>query len=131
LTRRDSEERHRAVLKYFLTNPSATGDEAQKALTSGALTGKSGPPMGIGMLFRLKRQSEALRRDDPKEAARIVSEGSARYDTPVDGDDAAVALRSLVKQVQQILATMPSVAEVRVTKAGAKVLRTVTHEEEL
>jgi hypothetical protein len=37
LTRRESEDRQQALLNFFLQNPSATGDEGQKALIDGRL----------------------------------------------------------------------------------------------
>jgi hypothetical protein len=124
LTRAHSEAREQAVLRFFLENPRATGDEAQKALVSGRLTGEKGPPMGIGRLFKVKRQAELL----VKDGANAVS---ARPMAPEHAAPLLTELRNLTGKMQTVLQSLPDVAEVRVTRAGAIVVRSVTREEPL
>jgi hypothetical protein len=124
MTRAESERRAQAVLKFFMENPRATGDEAQKALTSGRLTGEKGPPMGIGRLFKVKRQAEQL-----------VASGTRQVSAaPIAAEHAGPLLsklRGLTGEMQELLGRLPDVSEVRVTRAGATVLRSVTKEEPL
>jgi hypothetical protein len=125
LTRKESEERQQAVLNYFMANPLATGDEAQRALVSGQLTGKKTVPMGIGMLFRLKRQAEQLLKSGTAQVAAIK---------PMAPEQAApilAELREAAARLQKVLAKLPEVAEVRVSRADVIVTRTVVQEERL
>lgn len=123
LTRREIDERKQAVLNYFLAHPRATGDEAQRALTAGKLTGNKGPPMGFGMLFRLKREAEAQLRSGrvPTVAAPLAQERSENLN----------GLRDAAAEIQELLAKLPNIAEVRVSRASVTVVRTVTQEETL
>ena len=126
VTRHASEERQAAVLKFFLENPSATGEEAQRALTLGRLVGEKGqPPMGTGMLFRLQRQAHDMRR---KSQLPPPLGG-----TPAQLDEAGVRLlRERALQLQELLAKAPGgVTEVHVSKDGVRVVRLRPTEEAL
>jgi hypothetical protein len=126
LTRKESEERQQAVLRFFVENPRATGEEAQRALSSGLLTGKQGqPPMGLGMLFRLKRQAEAMAAKDdtpPERPARM--NGGAQL-----SEEQTQALRESARGLQRLLSEMPdTVLGVNVTREGVRVVRTTEEE---
>lgn len=124
LSRRESESRQQAVLNFFMTNLGATGDEAQKALLSGKLTGKADAKMGIAMLFKIKRQAE-----------KLVSGGKAQTGLSVVPTEKAgpmlAELRELVSKMQHALAAIPDVTEVHITRSSAKIVRTVAREEAL
>ncbi len=128
LSKRQSTERQQGVLNYFLTHPEATGDEAQKALIDGKLTGSKGPPMGIGLLFKLKRQAEDLRRKGAATGSPPRPGAPAEPPAPSGGIE---ELRALTARLQRLLSTMPDVAELRITSVGAKVVRTLLREETL
>jgi hypothetical protein len=124
LKRREIEERHNAVLQFCVAHPDATGDEIQDALTSGVLTGKKGPPMNIGNLYRLKRQ-----------ALQLSQSGASLTPAPLplphrDGD-IVKQLKALVSQIQKLLATDPAIAELTITKSGARIVRTELRGESL
>lgn len=126
LTRRESEERRRGVLNWFLAHPDATGDEAQRALINGQITGKKGPPMGIGALYDIKREADRMR----TQGAIALSSSAA----PVNTEQAGVALaelRDLASKLQALLSQLPQITEVRVTREGASMMRAVTREEKL
>jgi hypothetical protein len=126
LTRRESEDRQKAVLRFFMENPRATGEEAQLALTSGRLTGKNdSPPMGLGMLYRLKREAEVM-------AARQVNDTPAAAGTPVPHNGEKLeALRKLAHDVKELLAALPDVVEVHIRREGSRIVRLRATEEEL
>jgi hypothetical protein len=127
LSRKESEERQQAVLRFFVDNPRSTGDEAQRALTSGRLLGKKGqPPMGLGMLFKLKRQAETM-------AARGVRlpEPPRAADSQLTEEQLA-ALRDRGHELQKLLSELPeAVIEVHITRDGVRVVRLKATEEEL
>ena len=124
LTRRESEERHQALLNFFMTNPDATGTEANKALESGRLTGKKGPKMGNGEIFRIRRHALEML----KSAATQISS------RPMAREEAAPALaemRELVAKFHQVMERMPEVTKVVITRTGATTSRTEEREEPL
>jgi hypothetical protein len=123
LTRRESDQRKQAILRFFISNPCATGEEAQRALASGKLTGRAEQPMGIGLLFRIKRQAEVSDAGKRNGAAPPLSADAT--------GEATAELRDLVAKAQTVLLQLPDVAEVRITRSGAKVIRSVTREEPL
>jgi hypothetical protein len=128
LTRRESEERQAAVLRFFMESPTATGEEAQRALINGRLTGKKGPPMGNGMLHRLQRQAHDL----AVKGARPPEAPVARGDSAALDADALQALRESAHEVQRLLAESPgSVVEVHITRDGVRVVRLRPTEEAL
>lgn len=129
MTRKESEERQEAVLRYFLENPRATGEEAQRLLTIGRLLphrGKEQPPMGLGMLYRVKRKAEDMARKGFRpeaQAPRLILDGKP--------DDAQMqALRQRAQELQDALSKMPDgVLEVRVSRNGVSVVRMQPTEE--
>jgi hypothetical protein len=124
LKRRQVEERYSAVLAFCVAHPDATGDEVQEALINGQLTGKKGPPMNIGQLYRLKRQALQLSQSGAPVAPAPV--------TPLHKNgDVVKALRELVAQVQKVLATDPAIAELNITRSGARIVRTELRGESL
>lgn len=131
ISRKDSEERQRAVLRFFMENPSATGEEAQRALVSGRLLshkGKNQMPMGLGMLFRLKRQAEmsAKKGERPPEAPMFKLNGG-----PLT-EDQLRALRNSGHELQRLLSELPAtVLEVHITRDGVRVVRMQQTEETL
>jgi len=131
LTRRESIERQQAVLDYFLSEPFATGDEAQQALISGKLTGATSPPMGLGMLFRIKRRAEEMRRGATTAGTAPSAPGLQPDARPGRSPPTLENLRDATTRLQRVLAEMPDVAEVRVTARDAKVVRNVVTEESL
>jgi hypothetical protein len=137
MTRRESEERQQAVLRFFMEHPTATGDEAQKALISGRLTGKKGPPMGIGMLFRVKRQAESLARSGaplppaPAPAPEVFRAPAVPAHVGGNNDELEM-LRERVRELQRLLANAPGgVVEIHITRDGARMVRLRPSEEEL
>jgi hypothetical protein len=129
ISRKESEERHAAVLRFFMENPRATGEEAQRALLAGRLTGKKGPPMGTGALFRVKRQAEELL----AKGERPPSNGTA---SPFKGDSAALddeqlqALRQRAQEIQKLMGD-GGVMELHITRDGIRVVRLRPTEEKL
>lgn len=113
MTRRQSEERKAAVLRFFSEHPDATGDEAQAALTSGRLTGKAGPPIGLGVLYELKRRAGETHPVPPRTAV----------EPPRAGAQDRGRLRELARALQEELRLHPDVSEVLVTPTGARVTR--------
>jgi hypothetical protein len=130
-------------LTYFIENPRATGEAAQKALVSGKLDGKEQPPMGIGLLFKIKRQAEAIALHESRgmsrdAAVKLVTEESklkaGRDEAPVVAKEAAqaiFALREAAAVVQELLGRLDDIHEVRISRAGASVIRRVTREDAL
>lgn len=121
LTRRESEERQAAVLKFFMENPRATGEEMQKLLTAGRLTGKKGPPMGQGMLYKLKDQAlEMLGR-----GARAPEPGPLRGESAsLVADEQLKDIRDRARELQKMLSDMNgSVLEIHISRDGLRVTR--------
>ena len=129
LTRKESDERQQAVLRFFIANPRATGEDAQHALTSGRLTGKQGqPPMGLAMLYRLKRQAEemAAKGDTPPEPPTRMNGGAQM------SEEQTQALRERARELQELLSELPdTVLAVNVTREGVRIVRMQPTEEEL
>jgi hypothetical protein len=129
LTRRESEERQAAVLRFFIENPRATGDEAQSALTRGRLPGlqKDQPPMGLGMLFRLKRQAEEQVRKALVPARVAPAPAPAALTEPQ-----LQALRDRAYELQKLLqASGDGILELHVTREGVRIVRLRPTEEKL
>jgi hypothetical protein len=127
LSRRESEERQAAALRFFIENPRATGDEMQRALTAGRLTGKKGPPMGIGMLYKLKRRAEEMARQGQKPPAI-----APRPDFESTAEEHLQKLRETAKELQRMLSeTTGNVLEVHITRDGVRVVRMRATEEQL
>lgn len=134
LTRRESDERKQAVIRFFIENPRATGEEAQAALTSGRLTGRQGqPPMGLGMLFGLQRQAREMAAkgikptDLPAPALPVQMNGA--HDS---SERQFQALRECARELQNVLSQMPeTVLEVNVTRERVRVVRMQKTAEEL
>jgi hypothetical protein len=82
--------------------------------------------MGIGMLYRLKREAEALASGGAEPTRPAHDEHP-----PEEAQSDLNELRALTNRVQELLAAMPSVKEIRISTSGAKMLRAVTREEEL
>jgi hypothetical protein len=135
LTRRASEERQQAVLRFFIENPTATGEEAQRALRSGRLLpdrGRDQPPMGLGMLFRVKRQAKSMAAQGirPNVATRTASQPLTQ--SAQLNDEQLQALRDRGRHLQELLSKMPeTVLEVHVSRHGVSILRAQTTKEDL
>lgn len=116
MTRREAQARRDAVLKYFREHPDATGDEAQEALSSGKLTGKKGPPLGLGVLYELRK---------------IARSGS----TPATGrsftSDGIEELRRRAAAIQEALQEADDIVEVSITRDGARIVRLERKNEKL
>lgn len=125
MTRRESEERQAAVLRFFVENPTATGDEAQRALESGRLLGgKKQPPLGQGLLFKLKRQASEL-------ASKGVKPSAPKAPSTLSGPQLQM-LRERSHELQKMLADLPDgVAELHISRDGVKVVRLTTTEEDI
>jgi hypothetical protein len=120
MTRKAAEKRQQAVLDFFLRNPAATGDEAQLALSGGKLTGEKGPTMSVGMLYSLRKRALSM----------LPAGGSARVVDSMSGDQLA-KLRERARELQEMLAKLPDVSGVTITRDGARVVRTKVEEEAL
>ena len=118
LTRRDAEARRAAVLKAWVDRPDATGDEIQKLLVDGKLTGVKGPAMSIGTLYALRKQAA--------DQARIGRELMAPKEVSAQ---AMTALRKAAQALQVVLAQLPGVREVVVTRDSSRLVRVVSKEE--
>lgn len=139
LTRRESEERQQAVLRFFIesglspdgTKTRATGDEAQRALTTGRLTGKKDqPPMGLNMLYRLQRQAvDHLKKGKPLPPAPVPPPA---HPVPYAPAPVIEALRSRTKELEAILNNGSSdVVEIHITRDGVRIVRMQPTEEKL
>jgi len=135
MTRRESGERQEAVLQFFLDNPRATGEEAQTQLTLGRLVpshGKDQPPMGLHMLFRIKRRAEEITKRgglQANEPALHFPPTSHSNGADSKNEDQMNALRERTREVQELLVKMPpGVLEVHVSRGGIKILRTTEEE---
>jgi len=126
LTRRDSEERQQALLNFFLSRPDATGEDGQRALVGGSLLGKKGPPMGLHMLFRIKRQADQLRSTGAAQVANVPSAVSPSKIGPILAE-----LRELAAKLQKALESLPDVTEVKISRTGMRIVRLRAQEETL
>jgi uroporphyrinogen-III synthase len=99
----------------------------QRALTAGRLTGKKGPPMGIGMLYKLKRRAEEMARQGQKPPAI-----APRPDFESTAEEHLQKLRETAKELQRMLSeTTGNVLEVHITRDGVRVVRMRATEEQL
>lgn len=125
VTKRENERRQQAVLQFFLSDPEATGDEAQRALVSGRLLGVIGPPMGIGLLHRLQRQAREMARKG------VTAPAPPRPAAPSTSPDAMAALRKATEGVQKALVALPDITEVTISRSAARVSRQAIQQEQL
>ena len=134
IPRRENEERQKAVLNFFLADPTATGDEALRALVSGRLLphgtkDKKGrqKTMGQKRIFGLKKKAEAIRRGGEKPPP-----ASVRLPPPPGGPVSIATVRSRALEIQQALAGLPGdVVEIIITRDGLKMKRLEPREEDL
>jgi hypothetical protein len=125
LKRKQVEERYAAVLKFYIANPTATGDEAQDALVSGRMTGQKGPPMNIGQLYRLRRQ-----------ALQLSLSGAVQQTPPTDArtgmktDGAVKELRALAASMQKLM-DAAGLVELHLTRSTVKAVRNERREDAL
>jgi hypothetical protein len=122
LTRRESEMRRQALLNFYLTNPDATGDEAQEALATGRLTGSKGPPVSQHTLYALKRQAEELRR---------AGQQSVPVPDPALVTPQLAKLRDACREVMRILQGIPGAESVHVTRTNVTIERASVRQEPL
>jgi hypothetical protein len=123
VSRRESEQRQQAMMNFFLSNPTATGEEGQAALISGKLTGSKGPPMGVGMLFRIQRQARQLAR----QGVMSGPQGDGAALSPGD----LAELRKASGVIARVLAGLPGVKEVIIDRSGPRLVRHAVKEERL
>jgi hypothetical protein len=131
MTRRESEERQNGVRRFFMENPRATGEEAQRALTSGRLTArKDQPPMGLGMLVRVQREARAatLRGEQPPSHTPQIGVGGGGAAT----EEQFGALRERARELHAMLNSMPgTVLSIHITREGAHIVSLQPTEEKI
>lgn len=119
--RREQEARREAALAHFLKHPDATGDEVQALLVKGKLTGRPGPQLGTGTIYEIRKRALGM----------LGAVGPATQARASEDGEALAELREQARRLQAVLARIPGVAEVHITREGARVVRLQPSEEPL